>query len=270
LFSVFAPGRDLVELVPRAVLFGNPERLSPKVSPDGRMLAWIAPSNGVLNVWVRKLQGDHNGAYVATSDSKRGIREFLWRGDSRHIIYFQDTDGDENWNLFQVAVAPGDTQLRNLTPGAFQAKVIAHLPQYPDQLVIAWNERDTRFHDAYLLDLNTGKRTLVAENPGDVEYYIADSKLRVRAALGRLKDGSAEIRVRDDEQSPWRRLTGWTDDDVDGELLKFSADDRAVWYTSSAASDLGRLLDEARQTLIATRWPASSIASRISTMRSAT
>jgi dipeptidyl aminopeptidase/acylaminoacyl peptidase len=215
----------------------------PKISPDGRMLAWIAPSKGVLNVWVNELEGNQNSAHVVTSDLKRGIREFLWRGDSRHIIYFQDTDGDENWNLFQVPVSAGDAEVQNLTLGAFQAKVIAHLPQYPDQMVIAWNERDTRFHDAYLLDLNSGKRTLVAENPGDVEYYITDSKLRVRAALGRLKDGSAEIRVRDDERSPWRGLAGWTADDVDGELLAFSADDRAVWYTSSAGSDGGRLLE---------------------------
>ncbi len=217
--------------------------MSPKISPDGSMLAWIAPANGVLNIWVHKLKDDQNSAHIVTSDSKRGIREFLWRGDSHHIIYFQDTNGDENWNLFQVPVAADNKAVQNLTPGAFQAKVIAHLPQYPNQMVIAWNQRDTRFHDAYLLDLNSGKRTLVAENPGDVEYYIADNRLRVRAALSRLKDGSAEIRVRDDERSPWRRLAGWTADDVDGELLAFSASDRAVWYTSSAGSDLSRLLE---------------------------
>src|SRR5262249_51190688 len=83
----------------------------------------------------------------------------------------------------------------------------------------------------------------LAENPGDVEYYIADNKLRVRAALARLRNGSAEIRVRDNDQSSWKRLAGWTDEDVDGELFAFSKDDRAVWYTSSAGADLGRLLE---------------------------
>src|SRR5262249_6093591 len=143
---------------------------------------------------------------VLTSGSKRGIREFFWCGDSQHMIYFQDHDGDENWNLFQVAVNGSDREARNLTPGAFQDNAIASLPQHPDMIVIAWNERYSRFHDAYLLDLKSGKRTLLAENPGDVEYYIADCKLRVRAALARLKDGSAEIRVRDNEQSSWRHL----------------------------------------------------------------
>jgi len=192
---------------------------------------------------VRRLHDPAERAYVVTSDSKRGIREFFWRGDSHHIIYVQDHDGDENWNLFQVAVSEGNREAHNLTPGAFQAKVVAHLPQYPDQVVIACNERDPRFHDAYLLDLNSGKRTLLAENPGNFEYYIVDNKLGVRAALARMKDGSAEIRVRDNERSAWRRLTGWTDEDVDGELFAFSENDRAVWYTSSAGSDLGQLLE---------------------------
>src|SRR5262249_54589427 len=242
LCSVFSFTEELPELVPRAALFGNPERMSPQISPDGNLLAWIAPSKGVLNIWVRRLQDGPDDTRVVTADSKRGIREFLWRGDSRHIIYFQDQDGDENWNLFQIPVE-GDREARNLTPGPFQAKVIANLPQYPDQMVLGWNERDSRVHDAYLLDLNTGKRTLLAENPGDVEYYIADNKLRVRAALARLKDGSAEIRVRENEQSSWRHLAGWTDQDVDGELFAFSEDDGAVWYTSSVGSDTGQLLE---------------------------
>ena len=33
----------MVDLIPRSVLFGNPERTSPQISPDGGSLAWIAP-----------------------------------------------------------------------------------------------------------------------------------------------------------------------------------------------------------------------------------
>jgi len=39
-------------LIPRRVLFGNPSRMAPRVSPDGRHLSWIAPRDGVLNLWV--------------------------------------------------------------------------------------------------------------------------------------------------------------------------------------------------------------------------
>ena len=29
-----------VPLIPRKVLFGNPDRTSPKISPDGQRIAW--------------------------------------------------------------------------------------------------------------------------------------------------------------------------------------------------------------------------------------
>lgn len=48
----------MVDLIPRSVLFGNPERTSPQISPDGGSLAWIAPrffagrGDGVLNLYL--------------------------------------------------------------------------------------------------------------------------------------------------------------------------------------------------------------------------
>ncbi|MEG0885280.1 MAG: S9 family peptidase, partial [Janthinobacterium sp.] len=39
-------------LIERAKLFGNPSKSGGKLSPDGRWLSWIAPRDGVLNVWV--------------------------------------------------------------------------------------------------------------------------------------------------------------------------------------------------------------------------
>jgi hypothetical protein len=242
LFSCAAWAASQAPLIPRRVLFGNPERMSPQVSPNGKMLAWIAPKNGVLNVWVRGITESATSTRAVTADPKRGIRQFFWQEDSQHIVYLQDHDGDENWHLFQASIRGDGTAAWDLTPGVLQARVIARAPEFPDQLIVALNARDARFHDAYSLDLKAGQRKMVAENPGDVEYYIADHQFRVRAALARLPDSGAEVRVRDDEQSPWRKLTGWGPDDVDGELLAFSTDDREVLYTSSARADIGQLL----------------------------
>jgi hypothetical protein len=40
-------------LIPREVLFGNPERADPQISPDGSQIGYLAPVDGVLNVWIR-------------------------------------------------------------------------------------------------------------------------------------------------------------------------------------------------------------------------
>src|SRR5215831_21320900 len=99
-------------LIPRSVLFGNPERTNPQISPDGTMLAYLAPDQGVLNVWVRTLgkTDDH----VITNDRKRGIRNFSWQYDSRNILYAQDKDGDENWHVYRTNIA--SKQTKDLTP----------------------------------------------------------------------------------------------------------------------------------------------------------
>lgn len=43
------------QLIPRAALFGNPERANAQLSPDGTRIAFLAPVNGVLNVWVASI-----------------------------------------------------------------------------------------------------------------------------------------------------------------------------------------------------------------------
>jgi hypothetical protein len=67
----------LPELIPQAVLFGNPDKAEPKLSPDGAKYAYLANSDkGVLNVFVQKL-GEENAKQI-TNDTHRGIRMFEW------------------------------------------------------------------------------------------------------------------------------------------------------------------------------------------------
>jgi len=85
-----------VPLIARATLFGNPERTQARLSPDGRYMSFIAPRDGVLNVWVGPA-GDIAAAKPVTNDRKRGIRQHFWAYDGKHVLYLQDQGGDENW-----------------------------------------------------------------------------------------------------------------------------------------------------------------------------
>ena len=68
-------------LIPRAELFGNPDKALPKLSPDGKQLSWLAPVDGVLNVWVAPA-ADPKAAKPVTRDSGRGIRQYYWAYDN--------------------------------------------------------------------------------------------------------------------------------------------------------------------------------------------
>ncbi len=39
-------------LIPRRLLFADPDRSVVRISPDGRRIAFLAPVDGVLNLWV--------------------------------------------------------------------------------------------------------------------------------------------------------------------------------------------------------------------------
>jgi dipeptidyl aminopeptidase/acylaminoacyl peptidase len=233
---------QLPPLVPREILFGNPQYLSPQVAPDGRKLAWVEPDQSdVLNVWVKTLPS--GSPKLLTRDPKRGIREFFWQPDSKFLIYLQDNDGDENWQLRQIAADGNSRTFRPLTPANVQARVFKVDPQHPDQIVIGLNQRDRRFHDAYRLELTTGRLTLLAENSGDVKYFVADNTMNVRAAYAQLADGSGEVRIRDEANGKWRRLAGWSDDEVEGTVLAFTPDNESLWYTTSVGANTAQLVE---------------------------
>jgi len=107
LFALTSVSLAQSSLIPRSVLFGNPERSAPEISPDGAQLAYLAPDQGVLNVWVRTLGKTDDR--VVTNDRKRGIRNFVWQYDSKNILYAQDKDGDENWHVYQTNLASKQT-----------------------------------------------------------------------------------------------------------------------------------------------------------------
>src|SRR5437763_9794543 len=142
----------MTELIPLEVLFGNPQRIAPAISPDGTRLAWIAPREGVLNVWAAPVTGgtdegvDWAAARVVTDDTDRGIRMFTWAHDGRHLLYLQDTGGDENWRLHDVDLQT--MQRRDLTPfEGVRAELIAAEKKFPTDILVGLNRDNPQLHD---------------------------------------------------------------------------------------------------------------------------
>ncbi len=233
------------QLIPLTVLFGNPERVSPRLSPDGSQLAWIAPHNGVLNVWRAPISSqagvDWDAAQVVTDDTDRGIRQFAWAHDGRHLLYLQDVGGDENWRLHDVDLTT--MQRRDLTPfDGVQTQLIATEKDFPDEILIGLNKDNEQLHDVYRLDLRTAELTKVLTNPGFVGM-VADAQLVVRAALQPRPDGSMVLVVRDSGDSEeWREiLTVPAEDSLSTGPVGFSADGGSLLLISSVNAEAAGL-----------------------------
>jgi dipeptidyl aminopeptidase/acylaminoacyl peptidase len=239
----------MVELIPRSILFGNPERTSPRISPDGRSLAWIAPRDGVLNVWVAPIAGssaqsasgvDWAAARAVTEDTDRGIRMFAWAEDGVHLLYVQDVGGDENWRLYDVDL--GTDRRRDLTPfEKIHATIIGTSKRLPAQVLVGINADNPELHDVYRLDLATGSLVKEIENPG-YAGWLADEDLAVRCAIAPLPDGSFDVLVRDSATEDFRKLLSIPAEDATStDVVSFSGDGRSLLMVSAAGSNTGRL-----------------------------
>jgi dipeptidyl aminopeptidase/acylaminoacyl peptidase len=227
------------ELIPRKVLFGNPERFSPRVSPDGKRLAYIAPHDGVLNVFVGAVGSDDFS--VVTDDRDRGIRFFDWAHDNQHLIYAQDKGGDENWRLYDVDLDTG--AVRDLTPfDGVQVQPIGESKRRPHELLFGMNKDNPELHDVYKVDFRTGEHTKIEENPGFIGW-VADDELRVRAGAAPTADGGFVLMVRDAAGGEWRPLlTVGQEDSLTTNPVGFDASGENMFVITSAGANAGRLV----------------------------
>src|SRR5687767_7078021 len=121
------------ELIPLEVLLGNPEKGQARISPDGKRMSYIAPVDGVLNVWVGAVGGDD--FRPVTNDTDRGISQHMWCHDNRHLLYVQDQGGDENWRVYTVDLDTGEIVDRTPFEGV-QAQMLAHRKRFPNEILI--------------------------------------------------------------------------------------------------------------------------------------
>jgi dipeptidyl aminopeptidase/acylaminoacyl peptidase len=221
------------------VLLGNPERAEPRLSPDGNRIAYLAPDGkNVMQVWVRSWAGGDD--QLVTTEPKRGVRSFSWSEDSAAVLYEQDKDGDENFHLYLAEL--GTRKSRDLTPfTGVRAKLLGTHPKFPDQALIAMNQRDARVFDVHRIALKTGALTLDTKNPGDVESWEVDPNFVVRGATANTPAGGLELRVRDNAKAIWKSVLK-VGPEESLTLHGFSADGRDIWVSTSLGAEFDRLL----------------------------
>ncbi len=226
------------KLIPRSILFGNPDRTAVKISPDGERLAWLAPRNGVLNIWVAPI-GTPEEATPVTHDAKRGIRIYEWAHTNEHIVYLQDAAGDENWHAYCVGLESGD--VTDLTPETGVQVQLQHVSsRFPSEILIALNDRDPRLHDIYRVEIPSGKRTLVLQNEG-YAAFVTDESYRVRLAVRITPRGAMEILQQ--SETEWTVFADIPPEDVmPTELAGLSADGEMLYVADSRGRDTAALV----------------------------
>ena len=186
-----APG----EQIARRLLFSPPERTCVTISPDGRKIAFLAPVDGVQNVWVAPVPDPQAGKALTKFADRDLLNRLWWPGDSRHIVFCRDQGGDENWQTQSVDIESGE--VRELTPGPGVRSLVQQISaRFPGELLVGHNQRDRHYFDIYRVNAATGESALLLQNDGFAEMDPRTSRFRVlygirwlsrRRQLGRRK-----------------------------------------------------------------------------------
>ncbi len=227
-------------LIPRAAIFGNPERAAAQVSPDGKYISFLAPRDGVLNVWVVERGKALADARPMTREKVRPIRTYYWAANGNDIIYAQDKGGDEDYLLYAVNVASGNE--RKLTDfKGVRVVVYGSSWKRPDELLIGINERDKAFHDPYLLNVRTGDIKKLFNNTEKFDGFIADEDLRIRFVTRATNEGGQEVfKFADGKSAPFETI-GFEDSQTTGPS-GLTRDGKTLYWSESRGRNTAALL----------------------------
>jgi dipeptidyl aminopeptidase/acylaminoacyl peptidase len=240
----FADGMQIREgntgLLRRRLIFADPERSVVRISHDGTRVAFRAPVDGVLNLWIAPIDRiDEARPVTAVTDRNLGPW-IIWMHDNRHVVFFREMAGDENWRAWGVNLQTGE--VRVLTPGPGVTCYIQQISRhFPSELLIAHNARDKRYFDIYRVNVATGESTLAHLNEG-YRNHFTDQQFQVRFAVRQTDDGDIEYLQRgsDGEWTLFSRIGA--EDAMASRAIEFSADGSELYWLDSRVRDTAAVI----------------------------
>ena len=226
-------------LIPRQVLFGNPDKASVELSPDGEYISYLAPKDNVLNIFIAK-RNDHANANPITNDKLRGIRFYGWSYSGEYILYLKDAGGDENWQLHKINISTLEDI--NLTPDeGVRTEIYKVSRKIPDKIIIGTNKRDKSYFDLYELNIKTNETKLLFEN-NEYKSFILDDEYNLRFLMKSAEDGGADIFSFDNGKK--NLFLNIPPADVTGTYIAgFNKENKKIYFCDSIHSDTSRLFE---------------------------
>lgn len=239
--TTLAAFADDVPLIPRETLFGNPERAGVQLSPDGSKISFLAPVDGVLNVWVQSRE-DGAEPRPVTSSTDRPISSYGWAINGEQILYVQDKNGDENTHVYAVDLGTGVTT--DLTPGdGIKASLMGGHRDRPDEVLVMSNARVPENMDIYKMNTRSGETEMLFKNDGGYMGMIPDDDWVFRVRSKMTPDGGTLQEFRDSPDGEWRQLEKvGLEDAMSTGATAFDKSGKILWGSDSRGGDTARFV----------------------------
>ena len=219
--------------IPLEDFFKNSQAKSYSISPNGMYIAYLAPYQKRMNIFVQKTEGTEAPVRL-TSQTDRDIAGFFWK-ENDTLLFMRDFGGDENFHIFRVSV-DGKNE-KDLTPfKETRVGVIDDLDKIDtNHIIISMNKRDKKVFDAYRLNIKSGDLKMIAKNPGTYSGWLTDHKGRLRVATA--SDGvNSSIYFRDNEKQKFKKVIT-TNFKTSLSPLFFTFDNKNLYMSSNLKRD---------------------------------
>ncbi|MFF2852555.1 S9 family peptidase [Streptomyces sp. NPDC058001] len=229
-------------VIPIEDFFKSPVATGGSISPDGTEIAYLAPEQGRMNVWIRGVGADD--AVCVTHDHHRDVHSYHWTDNPRWLLYTQDGDGDENWHIFRVDLENPDAPAVDLTPFPGVRTLDFWLPGgLPGTVVAVLNRRRFDLFDVHRIDIASGEVTTLAENPGHIGDWLCGRNGELFATVIPTTGGH-EIHAWNPDTGTSRLITAYDGADLPMGLTPtdVTPDGTGIWIGSNRDSDLIRLV----------------------------
>ncbi len=234
------PASSEAPLVERADFFGDPVRSAGQLSPRGDKVAFLAPRDGVMNIWVLSVDAMDDARPITAAD--RGVGAPVWAHDNATILYLAGADLAPGGQLFAVSADGGAP--RALTPEGVEAEIVGLSAEDPGAVMVTMRQTDRSWPDLYRVELASGRRTLIYRNGagGGVSQFLFDSSNRLRLGVRAEPDGDAELVVREPGER-WRTLFSIPfQDTLSSRLVAIESDSRSFLMLDSSGRDRAALV----------------------------
>jgi len=226
-------------IIPRRLLFSDPLKNNPRISPDGKKLAYLSQNNNLLNIYIKTIGEDDDRSVLSIKNGS--INTFYFWATDKYIIYLQDTAGNENWLIYKLNIET--SEVKCLIPNKeVKVKIVKYSVHFPSEMIIAIYNNPLN-HDLYHVDLLTENLTLMEKNPGNIVDWLIDSNLKLRGIIIAKDSDVNELAVKDDEDGSWKTLVSWEQEyAMLTKPLFFSGDNNYLYMIDAFSENTSRLV----------------------------
>ncbi len=206
-------------------------------SPDGQRILFSSNRSGVFNAYAQPVDSDD--AQRLTESDSNAIFSIAYFPNDERILYSSDIGGNE---LSHIYLREADGNVRDLTPGDDLLSAFHGFSADGRSLWISTNERDPGFFDVYEYDVETLDRTMIFQNDGAgfIGPISPDGRYIAIARIQLTND--SDILLFDRESDETQELLSHPDQVVANTPAEFSADSRALYYTTDLDHEFSYLV----------------------------